>query len=427
MALSYPIGGGMRHPVSYTQGWTPVAADPEGGARKNARAVFEGESLQNAFDALSPLMSSLKNAFVMFNEDGILVHAGVGGEQLYVPIQAAKMAAYEWRCAEPAVFLANVDGRRGVLDAFRVSKTAAVTRVVFEIENYHPLRVLTQLIYSTPKERAGEECDGEDPPAAPAPTVSRLVKHEFSNYSLMLPSRPPSFKLLLSKAQLNKVLGVCRQANERITFQYLLDDTFTVFSGDRTASFPVEETTVDFEKEPEVGSSTSCAILARTVFRGRKALPEPVVCFGTGMFKLTLEGGSNFKQLVQRLKPKSGGVVFNVFVEPYNIPMLGVTTQHPVGATMFFVCALQHQLRDADEQRAAAVDAALAASSSAGRGAPASPPGCGKRRAEDEAPSDGGQPPRKLPATGQLFKSNFVMLIDKKTGNQIHCVEPLTF
>ncbi|QPI70127.1 DNA polymerase processivity subunit [Equid herpesvirus 6] len=425
MALSHPIGGGMRHPVSYVQGWTPVSADPDGDARKNARAVFEGESLRHALDALGPLAPSLKSALVMFNEDGILVHASVGGEQLYVPIRAAAMAAYEWRCAEPAVFLANVDGRRSVLDAFKPSRTAAVTRVVFELENYHPLRVLTQLVYSAPVQTPAPGCAAAGSATGGELAVSRLVKHEFSNYSLMLPSRSPSFKLLLSKAQLNKVLGVCKQPEDRITFQYLLDETFTVLSGDRTASFPVDETTVDFEKEPESESSTSCAILARTVFRGRRALPEPVVCFGTGMFRLTLEAGGNFRQMLQRLKPKSGGVIFRVFLEPHGIPLLGVTTQQPVGATMFFVCALDHQLRDADARRASAVEAALAASPSAGPGGPASPPRPAKRRASEEAPADVGPPPPKLQMGGQLLKSNFVMLIDKKTGSQIHCVEPL--
>nr|APQ34046.1 processivity factor for DNA polymerase [Equid alphaherpesvirus 1] len=405
MALPRAMRPGGSHPNNFLFNTLPVIDNPV--ERQRAMAVFERESLRDAFEMLTPIAPSLKNAFLIFNEDGLLIHTSVGGEQVYIPIQTNNMESYSWKKAPPAVFLANVDGRRGLLDAFKAKTQTNVSKVVFEIENYSPSRILTQTVFSARDQTEEDTEMGSDAEGATQTVSSRLVKHEFNNYALMLPTRQPDVSMSLSKAQLNKILGVCKQAGDPITFQCLFNDTLQVRSGDRQVVF-----SVDYQHADNCGVESSSSLLEKMPMKTKKSAPEPIRGIsGRRLFTLVLDEDTNFKQLIQKLKLKNAGAVLNFFLDPDSIPMIGLSTKQPFSVMMFFMCSYPTQ--------PCQVGFSPAAFSS-------TPMGAGvKRRASEEEESD--QPPKKLFPDGKLFKSNFVLLMDK-TGAKIPCPEqPMHF
>nr|AMB16372.1 DNA polymerase processivity subunit [Equid alphaherpesvirus 4]AMB16451.1 DNA polymerase processivity subunit [Equid alphaherpesvirus 4] len=405
MALPRTMRSGGSHPNNFLLNALPAIDNPV--ERQRAMAVFERESLRDALEMLTPIAPSLKNAFLIFNEDGLLIHTSVGGEQVYIPIQTNNMASYSWQEAPPAVFLANVDGRRGLLDAFRTKAQPTVSKVVFEIENASPTRILTQTVFSTSDQMEDDMDMGSDPENTTQAILTKLVKHEFNNYSLMLPTRKPDVSMSLSKQQLNKILGVCKQANEPITFQCLFDDTLQVRSGDRQVVF-----SVDYQNATKCGMESSSSLLEKMPLKTKKTAPEPIRGIsGRKLFTLLLEEDTNFKQLIQKLKLKNAGAVLNFFLEPESIPMIGLSTKQPFSVMMFFMCSYPQQPCKVGFSHSAFSPNSL---------------GVGlKRRASDE--DDSNSPPKKLSPDKKLFKTNFVLLMDKN-GAKIPCPEaPINF
>lgn len=65
-----------------------------------ASASLIGRQLADVSALLSPFGASLRNAFLVFSREGMLVHSGLYDEQVYVAVPAEKFTSFQW--APPA-------------------------------------------------------------------------------------------------------------------------------------------------------------------------------------------------------------------------------------------------------------------------------------------------------------------------------------
>lgn len=299
----------------------PARAD-EGAGGLVASASLIGRQLADVTALLSPFGASLRNAFLVFSREGLLVHSGLYDEQVYVAVPAEKFTSFQWSAARDearAVFLANVDSRRGLLDVFRADKTRQVQNVAFLVTGEPPASVLTQVAYF-------READ----------TLSQasLVKHEFSNYSIMLPTRSADLTVSLPRAHLSRLQAVAKDPREAVVFSFRRARCLSAQSASGRAAFAVQTDT-----EPAGAGASSEHILARARGGQRRAALCAVRCSGDAPdFRLELESAAGFRRLLQKARQVGGDALLRFYLTPDHAAVLGISTTAPEGLTMFFFC-----------------------------------------------------------------------------------------
>nr|WHT50057.1 hypothetical protein Beed-S103_00014 [Bovine alphaherpesvirus 5]WHT50132.1 hypothetical protein HeiferVagina-S102_00014 [Bovine alphaherpesvirus 1]WHT50218.1 hypothetical protein Milk-S104_00014 [Bovine alphaherpesvirus 1]WHT50306.1 hypothetical protein Docile-S101_00014 [Bovine alphaherpesvirus 1] len=306
------------------------AADLLRGAGPIASASLIGRQLADVAALLSPFGASLRNAFLVFSREGMLVHSGLYDEQVYVAVPAAKFTSFQWAPAREdarAVFLANVDSRRGLLDAFRADKTRKVQNVAFLITGEPPASVLTQVTYF-------READ--------AFSQASLVKHELGEYSIMLPTRGADLAVSLSRPQLSKLQAVAKDPGGAVTFSYRRARRLGAESASGRVSFAARledgEPGAEPALEPGPGAGSE-RILARAQGAARKAALLEARCFGGAPdFRLELESPSGFRRLLQKVRQVGGDALLRFYLAPAGAATMSVSTAAPEGLTVFFFC-----------------------------------------------------------------------------------------
>ncbi|ASW27064.1 DNA polymerase processivity subunit [Beluga whale alphaherpesvirus 1] len=300
----------------------PGAVGADDSRCKTAFASLVGRQLQDATVLLDMLGVGLKNAFLVFSRHGLMVHSSVCGEQVYVGVPSDRFTEFHWNPANGdahLVFLANVDSKRGLLDAFRLDKKRTVKHVVFTLTHGSPNCVLEQRVYYR---RDGEPDDSY-----------ALVKHEFTNYSIMVPGATPDFTATFTRPQLAKLQAVSRPGAESVTFELARGGGLTVTSTTAQVGFtPV----FDPAREPQ----TSAQILDEARASVKRSNARLLACSGqVSSFKISLESTPGFRTILQKLRHAGGDVVLRFFLSPQDACMLSVSSGTPVGLTMFLFCS----------------------------------------------------------------------------------------
>ncbi|QQG63335.1 DNA polymerase processivity subunit [Felid alphaherpesvirus 1] len=319
--LEVGINKAINHPAQV------VHAGPLlGGAKSNTifgNAVLEEDKLREVMTILTPISTSLKNSFLVFSADGMLIHTSVCHEQIYIPISKNQFSSYRWTYGQPAVFLANIDGRRSLLDVFKTTgRKSATKKVIFEITNVHPGRMLNQVVFNL-------DLDG-------GLSSSQLIKSEFNNYCVMLPTRVPDLTLEFSKPQLNKILDLGKRIKSTLVFESTVRETINIISDVGRVTFTTTHESADGNQD----SRCILRSLPRSHIRGNVS---STVNFSGVLkpFRLALESPVNFFQLLRKLKLTHTDVSLNFFFTPSTTPMLSLTTRKPVGVMMFFFCTTE--------------------------------------------------------------------------------------
>ncbi|CAA06091.1 processivity factor for DNA polymerase [Bovine herpesvirus type 1.1 (strain Cooper)] len=306
-----------------------------------ASASLIGRQLADVSALLSPFGASLRNAFLVFSREGMLVHSGLYDEQVYVAVPAEKFTSFQWAPARDdarAVFLANVDSRRGLLDAFRADKTRTVQNVAFLITGEPPASVLTQVTYF-------READ--------ALLQASLVKHELGEYSIMLPTRGADLAVSLSRPQLSKLQAVAKDPNEAVVFAYRRARCLSAESASGRASFAARHEGGESGAELQLALAPSAGserIFARAQGGGRRAALLEVRCSGGAPdFRLELESPSGFRRLLQKVRQVGGDALVRFYLAPASAAMMSVSTAAPEGLTVFFFCRPATATASADD------------------------------------------------------------------------------
>ncbi|QBN85161.1 DNA polymerase processivity subunit-like protein [Phocid alphaherpesvirus 1] len=284
----------------------------EDGTKILGCAALEDQKLQDVMSILAPLSSNLKNSFIVFSNYGMMIHTSVCEEQIYIPISKNQFSSYRWDYEDPAVFLVNVDSNKGLLDIFKPVKDE-VSKVMFEVSNPSPVRMLNQTIF-TLKDNILR--------------CTTLIKAEFSNYSIMLPSRVPDLSLELNRHQLNKILGLNKRSNSKLIFESSMSNIVTISS---------ENGTVILNLNLDDQETTSASILKSST----KKTKDNCLVKHSGspqVFKISLQDHTNFFPLLRKIKLTDTAVSINFFFTPSDNPMISLTTSKPIGAMMFFFC-----------------------------------------------------------------------------------------
>ncbi|AVT50737.1 DNA polymerase processivity subunit [Cervid alphaherpesvirus 2] len=315
-----------------------------GGGELIASASLVGRQLADVAALLSPFGASLRNAFLVFSREGLLVHSGLYDEQVYVAVPAERFTAYQWAAAHEdarAVFLANVDSRRGLLDAFRADKARRAQNVAFLIAGEPPASVLTQVTYF-------READ--------AFSQASLVKHELSDYSIMLPTRDADLAVRLSRPQLARLQAVAKDPREAITLAYRRGRCLSAESASGRAVFAARS---DEDDEAAGAAAGSERLLARARGGARRAALLEARCAGPAPdFRLELESPSGFRRLLQKVRQVGGDAQLRFYLAPAHAAVLSVATAAPEGLTVFFFCRPAPPPADAEEEEAR-IEAAL--------------------------------------------------------------------
>ncbi|AVT50667.1 DNA polymerase processivity subunit [Cervid alphaherpesvirus 1] len=298
----------------------------DGDARPIASASLIGRQLADVAALLSPFGASLRNAFLVFSREGLLVHSGLYDEQVYVAVPAERFTSFQWAPAREdarVVFLANVDSRRGLLDAFRADKRRRVQNVAFLITGEPPASVLTQVTYF-------READ--------AFAQTSLVKHELGEYSIMLPTRGADLAVALSRPQLSRLQAVAKDPGEAVAFSYRRARCLRAESASGRAVFaarPGDGEPAGAALDPGAGSER---ILARARGAARRAALLEARCSGDAPdFRLELESPSGFRRLLQKVRQVGGDALLRFYLAP-GAATMSVSTAAPEGLTVFFFC-----------------------------------------------------------------------------------------
>jgi len=285
----------------------------EDGTKIIGCAALEDQKLQDVISILAPLSSNLKNSFIVFSNYGVMIHTSVCEEQIYIPISKTQFSSYRWDYEDPAVFLVNVDSNKGLLDIFKPVKDE-VSKVIFEVSNPSPVRMLRETVF-TLKDNILK--------------CATLMKAEFSNYSIMLPSRVPDLSLELNRHQLNKILGLNKRSNSKLIFESSMGNIVTVSS---------ENGTIILNLNVDDQETTSTSILKSSI---KKITKDNCLVKHSGspqVFKISLQDHTNFFPLLRKIKLTDTAVSINFFFTPLDNPMISLTTSKPIGAMMFFFC-----------------------------------------------------------------------------------------
>ncbi|AQX83331.1 DNA polymerase processivity subunit [Canid alphaherpesvirus 1] len=283
----------------------------------SGRAVLEDQKLRDVISMLTPFSTSLKNSFIVFSDYGMMIHTSICGEQIYIPISKNQFSSYFWGYSDPAVFLANVDSKRGLLDVFK--STSKMSKVFFEISNPSQHRMLKQVIFTISDSNI--KC-------------STLLKAEFSNYCIMLPSRNPDFSLELNKYQLNKILELNKKQNSLLKFES--NENNVVISSESGS------VSLNLDRSDSEGEDSASILKSAT----KKVNPYLVKHSGKFQtFKISLDDYTNFFPLLKKLKLTNTTVSINFFFTPTTNPMISLTSSKPIGIILFFFCTneLQHK------------------------------------------------------------------------------------
>nr|QGL40167.1 polymerase processivity subunit [Suid alphaherpesvirus 1] len=338
-----------HHPAQVIHDGPFVLEDGEP-LQRTGMLVLSDEHLEHARAAIAPLAAHLAHAFLVFSEAGLLVHASVRGEQVYVTLAPDQFSTFVWSGPQ-AVFLGNVDGSGGVLDALKVDRRRTVFNVTFEVYGAFPARLLTRRAYFAD---AGLLAAGPG-----SPSVACVYKHEFNDYCIMLPSRAPDVSLTLSRPQVAKLAAVAKGAAAGTTFALARGLDFSVSSSAGVVTFPARD-------------HDGTAVLERASRRR-----QGVDAVGaTEPFAMTLEAAHGLLTLLQRLRAGNAELTFNFFTTPRQAPLFSVTTCGPVRATTFFFCAPA----DPATVPAAPEGAAATVAAACGAGASTASPAAGDKR-----------------------------------------------
>ncbi|SCL76928.1 DNA polymerase processivity subunit [Spheniscid alphaherpesvirus 1] len=295
-------------------------------------ALLKESDLMDVMAVLSPLSGNLKNALLIFGEDGMLIHAGADGEQIYVPVTFVNFTQYQWS-GPHAVFLANVDGHKSLLDAFRHGKKTMPSEVRFEFTGKSPARVLTQVTTFKSSESCNESCFS-----------ATMIKRELASYSTCIPRQPADVYVTLTKGQMSKVLNATKATTKSPVFEF--DSTtkrLTVASTCGSVTFVVdgltcEQNDADRYSQQQYEKSTKVmeAVLKRG--SGRKQDNMQVSGIGTATsFRLSIESYMCFKSLIQKTRGYAP-ITTVAFHLNKDAPMISVSIGETYRTTMYFFC-----------------------------------------------------------------------------------------
>ncbi|UJO49887.1 UL42 [anatid alphaherpesvirus 1] len=311
-----------------TPKFTPENHDDEGETSASAptatKVVVHGDKLHAMITMLKPFLSTVKDPFLSFGPEGVMLHASVEAQRVFVPLSTAKFSEYIWN-GPAAMFLALVDGRKTLLDAFRPDKKKEVMRVEFNFHGTYPTRDMAQTItYKNVSD--GHVWDMTN------------VKYELVSYNCFWPSQNADTTVALSKSQFQRVIGLSMKTQpEELVFCLKPEGGLCI--GTMYGIIQFDITPVDMDDYPFSRPTSSTKTLIGKVTK--RARSDCLYGIGSGKpFCMALGDIKAFNSVMQKVKSISSGFTL-AFYTSTQTPMLRVCLDEPSRTSFFFFCTYE--------------------------------------------------------------------------------------
>ncbi|AAG27189.1 DNA polymerase-associated protein [Cercopithecine alphaherpesvirus 9] len=280
------------------------------------RATLEQPNLERLIVSISPLFNRLKDAILVFSEDGLLIYCSLETEQIYIPIPSSVFLDYTWT-GPKMVILATTDGRSSLMDVFHQTKGDSPKCVSFKVSGTAPCRTVVQTVFYN---KQGSSTD--------VTCYKQLVKCELACYTMMLPNIDPDITICLNKDQFLKLQRVPKSWLSQTRFVLTELGTLHIQSpGGGHMSIKLIPATAE-------NSSGVTTFLPGA----HKKFLEEVHYFGKLCeFGVILDTYSGFRSTVQHIKLNNEEKCYLNFYLTSQTPMVGIRVERTASICSYFI------------------------------------------------------------------------------------------